>query len=155
MTPPRCCCRNPPWLFVDKSNDINLLNFCFLELSKVPKKGRGCGSGPSGWASVLSTGGNEFKFYHQVDFFLQSSWKFLPYLYFTLKYWPKLTLLKALTKLLNRHQVCHRRHTWQSLREHFRKQIIPKLNSFKITSKQKQKFKDGWRGLPVRFSASF
>ena len=68
---------------------------------------------------------------------------------------PQLTRLKALTKLLECHQVCHRRHTWQSLREHFRKQIIPKLNSFIITSKQKQKFKDGWRGLPVRFSASF
>jgi hypothetical protein len=48
-------------------------------------------------------------------------------------------------------KVCDRRHPWQSLREHFRKQIFPQLNKFDLTQKEIQKFRRSWQGLQVSF----
>ncbi len=46
-------------------------------------------------------------------------------------------------------QICHQRHTWQSLREHYKKQIHPQLKLFNLTEKQLERFRRSMKGLPV------
>ena len=39
--------------------------------------------------------------------------------------------------------------TWQSMKEHFRKQIIPRIQTYGLTSKQVARFKDQFGLLPL------
>lgn len=45
--------------------------------------------------------------------------------------------------------VCGRSRTWQSLKEHFRKQIITQINSFTLPARQISRIQRGWAGEEV------
>ena len=56
---------------------------------------------------------------------------------------------RATWEFMERHRVCGGTRTWQSLKENFRKQILPRLGSFGLKPRHASMIRRGWAGEQV------